>query len=149
VDDNPPPFSIYSTQALTILIFTKIVTKKKKPTYLGKKPMREKKVKKQAQSAFFGDEQSIYEIHVKGLIDECWSDYFSGLTVQHHADDISVLIGELRDQAALFGVLLMIRDLGIPLIKVEQQFGTQESKPGPDWVTREGISISTDTGSTK
>jgi hypothetical protein len=131
------------------LIFTKIITKKKKLTYPGKKPMREKRVKKQAQSAYLGDEQSIYEIHVKGLIDECWSDYFSGLTVQHHADDISVLIGELRDQSALFGVLLMIRDLGIPLIKVEQLFGTPESKPRSDKVTREGISLTTDAGSIK
>ena len=82
--------------------------------------MREKKTLTPAQNAVVGDEQVIYQILVKGLLDECWSDSLSGFTIIHHPDDISVLVGEVRDQAALFGVLLKIRDIGIPLLKVEQ-----------------------------
>jgi hypothetical protein len=82
--------------------------------------MRKKQTKTQPQKTLVEDELAIYQIHVKGLLDEEWSDYFSGFTFTHQDDDISVLVGEVRDQAALFGILIRIRDLGIPLLKVEQ-----------------------------
>jgi hypothetical protein len=82
--------------------------------------MRVKKINPPPQKFFIGDERAVYQIRVKGLLDERWSDYLSGFTITHHIDDISVLLGTVRDQAALFGILLKIRDLGIPLLAVEQ-----------------------------
>jgi hypothetical protein len=82
--------------------------------------MREKKTITRPQNAFVGDEKAIYLIRVKGLLDERWSDFLSGFSITHHPDEISVLVGEVRDQADLFGILIKIRDLAIPLIAIEQ-----------------------------
>jgi hypothetical protein len=58
-------------------------------------------------------------IRVKGCIDEHWSDWFAGLSITHPEQIESVLFGEVVDQAALYGVLSMLRDLGLPLVSVE------------------------------
>jgi hypothetical protein len=58
------------------------------------------------------------EIRVKGRIDEHWSDWFDDLTVTH-ADDETVLTGTVADQAALYGLLAKLRDLGLALVSVQ------------------------------
>jgi hypothetical protein len=58
------------------------------------------------------------EIRVKGRIDEHWSDWFDDLTVTH-ADDETVLTGTVADEAALYGLLAKLRDLGLPLVSVQ------------------------------
>ena len=64
------------------------------------------------------DEEALYEIRVKGLLDESWSDWLNGLTIEPQADGESLLTGPVRDQAALHGLLNKIRDLGLPLLGV-------------------------------
>jgi len=65
-------------------------------------------------------EEALYEIRVRGLLDESWSDWLDGLTIeQAHGD--TVLTGPIRDQCALHGLLVKIRDLGLPLLSVEQK----------------------------
>jgi len=59
-----------------------------------------------------------YEIKIKGNLDLCWSDWFSGLTLTHLEGDQTMISGFLPDQAALHGLLETIRDLNIPLITV-------------------------------
>ena len=66
------------------------------------------------------DEHSVYQIQVKGILDEKWSDWFGGLTVIPQARGYTLLTGPVRDQAALHGLLTRIRDLGLPLVSVEQ-----------------------------
>ena len=61
-----------------------------------------------------------YHIRVKDHLDDHWSDWFGGLTISNEADGEAVLAGPLADQAALHGVLIKIRDLGLPLIAVGQ-----------------------------
>lgn len=61
----------------------------------------------------------IYQIRVKGVLDEKWSDWFDGLTVIPQ-DDETLLTGPVRDQAALHGLLARIRDLGLPLLSVSR-----------------------------
>ncbi len=61
---------------------------------------------------------SFYEIRVKGHLDPEWADWFDGLTITHGPDGESVLSGPVRDQAALHGVLMRIRDLGLTLVAV-------------------------------
>jgi hypothetical protein len=65
------------------------------------------------------DKPRIYQIKVQGGLDETWSDWFDALTVVQHKDE-TLLTGLVRDQAALHGLLARIRDLGLPLLLVEQ-----------------------------
>ena len=59
------------------------------------------------------------EIRVKGRIDAHWSDWFEGLTITHTDQDETVLTGSVVDQAALYGLLARLRDLGLPLLSVK------------------------------
>ena len=69
-------------------------------------------------------EQAIYQIKVKGILDEQWSDWFNGLTITSHSDEFTLLTGLIRDQAALHGLLNKIRDLGLPLLSVKRVYTT-------------------------
>ena len=57
------------------------------------------------------------EITIKGQIDPKWSEWFEDLTITH-VDDDTVLTGAIADQAALYGLLAKLRDLGLPLVSV-------------------------------
>ena len=59
------------------------------------------------------------EIRVKGRIDQDWSDWFEGLAVTHTDEDETVLSGAIVDQAALYGLVAKLRDLGLPLVSVQ------------------------------
>ena len=55
---------------------------------------------------------------MKGRIDQHWSDWFEDLTITHIEEDETVLTGSVADQAALYGLLAKLRDLGLALISV-------------------------------
>ena len=61
-----------------------------------------------------------YEIRLKGRLDSRWADWFDGLSLSHESDGTTVLSGPVTDQAALYGLLGRVRDLGLPLISVTQ-----------------------------
>ena len=61
------------------------------------------------------------EIHFKGRINQQWSDWFGGLTICHTGGDEMVLTGRVVDQAALYGIISHLRDLGLQLISVNSQ----------------------------
>ena len=61
---------------------------------------------------------SKYEIRVKGHLPQHWSEWFEGLTIIHDSNGETLLSGSLRDQAALFGVVMKVRDLGLTLLSV-------------------------------
>lgn len=58
-----------------------------------------------------------YEIRVAGHLSENWAVRFDGLSMRHEAEGETVLSGML-DQAALHGVFMKIRSLGLNLISV-------------------------------
>lgn len=60
----------------------------------------------------------VYRITIKGHLDPEWSDWFDGLTVTLVDNGETMLIGPLIDQTALHGVLIKIRDLGLPLLSL-------------------------------
>lgn len=62
----------------------------------------------------------IYEIKIKGHLDDRWADWFEDLTFTHESDGTTTLYGPIADQAALHGVLNGIRDLGLTLISVHR-----------------------------
>ena len=59
-----------------------------------------------------------YEIRTQGRIDERWSEWFEGVTLAHEPDGTTVIRCPALDQAALHGLLVKVRDLGLPLISV-------------------------------
>ena len=63
---------------------------------------------------------SVYNIRVKGHLDGCWSEWFDGLEILNLENGEAVLSGEIVDQSALHGVLVKVRDLGLPLIAVSR-----------------------------
>lgn len=66
------------------------------------------------------DEQAIYEIRVKGNLDQRWSRWFDGFTITPQLDGATLLTGPVADQSALHGLLGKVRDLGLPLLSVER-----------------------------
>ena len=71
------------------------------------------------------DQEEVYQVKVKGNLDEKWSDWFDGLTITPQANDETLLTGPVADQAALHGLLARIRDLGLPLLSVKR-VGSEE-----------------------
>ena len=60
-----------------------------------------------------------YEIRVKGELDARWQAWFDGMTITA-SDDETLIRGTVADQAALHSLLTRIRDLGLPLVAVNQ-----------------------------
>ena len=61
-----------------------------------------------------------YEIRLKGHLDTRWADQFEHMSFAHASDGTTILAGPLVDQAALYGLLRKVRDLGLPLVSVIQ-----------------------------
>lgn len=61
-----------------------------------------------------------YEIRVQGHLDQYWSEWFEGLAISYDADDNTALRGPLKDEAALHGVLIKVRDLALQLLAVNR-----------------------------
>ena len=61
------------------------------------------------------------EIHIKGCISEKWSEWLGGLSISHSDPDETVLTGVVVDQAALYGIISRLRDLGLQLTSVSSE----------------------------
>lgn len=61
-----------------------------------------------------------YEIRVTGHLGSRWGAWFDGLTLATENDGTTVLSGPVVDQAALHGLLLKLRDIGIPLVSLTE-----------------------------
>jgi hypothetical protein len=63
--------------------------------------------------------QTVYQIRVRGRLDERWSDWFGGLTIAIESENppVTTLVGPV-DQAAMRGILNRIWDLGLTLTSV-------------------------------
>ena len=62
----------------------------------------------------------IYQIRILGHLESRWQAWFEEMGITNLENDEALLTGPLPDQAALFGVLLKVRDLGLPLIAVNR-----------------------------
>ncbi len=66
----------------------------------------------------------VYQIKIKGVLDQSWSNWLGDVDIRtERMEDggvITTLVGDLSDQAALFGILDRIRDLNLVLVSVDQ-----------------------------
>ena len=63
---------------------------------------------------------AIYQIRIEGHLSHQWTDWFEGLTITLEEDGNTLLTGPVVDQAALYGLLKKVRDLGILLLSINQ-----------------------------
>jgi hypothetical protein len=68
------------------------------------------------------------EVRVKGVIGPTWIDWFADLVVMSCSPDETLLVGDLPDQAAVYGLLARLRDLRFDLRSV--QVCETEGPPG-------------------
>lgn len=65
-------------------------------------------------------EPQAYRIRIAGRLGPRWSAWLGGLGLEQGPGASTTLVGAVRDQAALHGLLARIRDLGLELISVER-----------------------------
>lgn len=74
-----------------------------------------------------------YRIVLRGRLGEHFQSAFEGM-VLHPGQGQTVLVGEVRDQAHLYGLLDRLRDFGIDLVAVEPagtpEESTEAGRPG-------------------
>ena len=70
----------------------------------------------------------LYEIRVQGHLSSRWSGWFEGLVLSHQDDGTTLLTGAIVDQPAVHGLIIKIRDLGLPLLSVVRM-----GKDGESW----------------
>jgi hypothetical protein len=74
-----------------------------------------------------------YRIRVKGHLDDSWSDRLAGMVLTRafteHQQPMTILIGYLKDQAALSGVLNALYGLHLSVFSVEL---IDEIQPAPE-----------------
>jgi hypothetical protein len=70
-----------------------------------------------------------YEIRLRGHLESRWAAWFDGMSLANESDGTTVLRGPVVDQAALYGLLRKLRDVGLPLISVAQVEPDQSSVP--------------------
>ena len=61
---------------------------------------------------------SRYRIVLRGRLSEHFESAFDGMTLEPGPNQ-TVLVGDVRDQAHLYGILDRLRDLGIELVAVQ------------------------------
>lgn len=74
-------------------------------------------------------EPTSYRITVRGRLTERLGSVFQGLSLESDIGQ-TALVGEIRDQSHLYGVLDLVRGLGLDLVSVETNWVTSE--PGDE-----------------
>jgi hypothetical protein len=68
---------------------------------------------------------AVYEIRVRGALDTSWSARLNGLQISNDRSrpghPVTILAGELKDEAALNGVLATLYALGLALLSVQSE----------------------------
>jgi hypothetical protein len=66
-----------------------------------------------------------YEIVVEGHLHAQWSSWLSNVQITHFSDGTTVLVGELADDAGVYGLLAKLRDMGVTLVALRRLPGEQ------------------------
>ena len=62
------------------------------------------------------DQPMVYQIRIKGHLGPHWTEWFGNVTITLEDNGETLLTCLVVDQAALYGLLRKVRDLGMPLI---------------------------------
>jgi hypothetical protein len=77
----------------------------------------------ESRKSFTFDRPGKYRIRVRGLLDESWSERLGGLRIRTNSQKdkapVTALVGLVRDQAELAGVLNTLYELHLTLLSVE------------------------------
>ena len=71
-----------------------------------------------------------YQISVRGRLTERLGSAFAGMTMEPGAGR-TVLVGEIRDQSHLYGILDRVRSLGLELVSVHPATARVPVQPSP------------------
>jgi hypothetical protein len=63
--------------------------------------------------------ETCYRVTVRGRVTERLASAFDGMQIEP-GTGTTVLVGNVRDQAALYGLLNRLRDFGLELVQVEE-----------------------------
>jgi hypothetical protein len=74
-------------------------------------------------------EKIIYQIRVQGYLDQTWTGWLESTTLRLEDNGDTVLSCAVADQAALYGLLKKVRDVGLPLISVTRQENMPSTSP--------------------
>lgn len=66
----------------------------------------------------YHDKSELYEVRLKGHLDDRWTDRFGNVVITLEDNGNTLLICPVIDQAALYGLLKRVRDLGLPLLSL-------------------------------
>ncbi len=79
--------------------------------------------KSESRKSFLFDKPGNYRIRVQGFLDESWSERLGGLRITTSSlkdqGPVTELVGQVRDQAELAGVLNTLYELHLTLLAVE------------------------------
>ena len=62
------------------------------------------------------DQPMVYQIRIKGHLGPHWTEWFGNVSITLEDNGETLLTCLVVDQAALYGLLRKVRDLGMPLI---------------------------------
>jgi hypothetical protein len=65
-----------------------------------------------------GEKMQRAEIRIAGHLDPKWAEWFEGFDLTYTENGETILTGCVADQAALYGLIAKLRDLGVVLISV-------------------------------
>lgn len=87
--------------------------------------MKQKQERPQTYQPSPQTHEEIYEIIIKGLLDDHWLKWFDGMTVKRWESrdaeqGYTQITGPIPDQPALHGILAKIRDLNLILVSVKK-----------------------------
>lgn len=69
---------------------------------------------------YMSNQQILYEITVRGVLDMSWQDFLDGLSTTIEGEN-TILSCSVPDQSALYGIINRLRDLGLELIAIERK----------------------------
>jgi len=75
------------------------------------------------------DKKAIYQIRLRGILDSTWSEWFDNFSIIPLNDGETLLAGQVRDQAALYGILAKTHNLGLLLLSVNRM---EENENDPE-----------------
>ncbi len=100
-----------------------LTTKKTEQALLSQSegsPISNEKIMTQNRSSVQAEHSSQYHISIRGHLHNRWAERFEDMEIIHEPDYTTTLIGNVPDQAALYGLIIKLRDMGLTLLAIRK-----------------------------